>query len=280
MATEWVLLIRHTDQELAVNAADAVFRDIDALEAELSRFRPDSEVGRIGRLRSGESVALRLAAWDCLSLARDVWQATAGAFDVAIGPLYELWRNRPASDPPTDAELASAMARSGSRLFDLDEESQRIQVHTDHLRLDLGAIGKGYALDMAAHLLRTDWDVENALLITGGGSTVLAMGCAPDGDGWQINVGPPENPPLRLTAGSVSASGFIYQGRHIVNPRTGLPVSTEKLHTWAVAPTAALSDALSTAFLIMERSEIARFLTTQPDVRAFLVDGEVLPDVG
>ncbi|MGI8603005.1 MAG: FAD:protein FMN transferase [Verrucomicrobiales bacterium] len=268
MRTDWLFLIVSEDNAQAVGAANSAFRDIDLIEEELSRFKAYSDISRLGHLRAGQTMAIGLAAWDCLSLAKDVWAETQGAFDVAIGALYELWRQRPAADPPGRDELEAARARSGSHLFELIEDGFRGKLLADHVQLDLGAIGKGYALDMAAGILREQWEIENALLVTGGGSTVLAMGHDPAGEDWLINAGRDGSPPLPLTNSAVSASGFVFQGAHIINPRTGYPISTSKLRAWAVAPTAALSDALSTAFLVMERAEVEEFCRRHPEITA------------
>lgn len=268
MRAEWNFLLATDDPDEAEAAAHAAFREIDELEAELSRFRPDSDLCRIARLQPGEEISVGLAAWDCLTLAQEVAQATGGAFDCAIGPLYELWHGRPAADPPREEEIAAARARSGSHLFELHEEGRRVRALTAGLKLDLGALGKGYALDLCADLLREHWGMENALLITGGGSTILATGKAPNGGPWFVNAGPEGTPATPLENRAVSASGFIYQGAHIIDPRTGYPVSTEKIRAWAFAQSAALSDALSTAFLVMTGEEIEAFIRDYPDVEA------------
>ncbi len=269
MRAEWNLLLVSDDERQAAGAAADVFLDIDRIENELSRFKGNSDLGRLRTLRAGQSMSLGLATWDCLSLAKDVSAATGGAYDCAIGPLYELWRQRPAAEPPTAEEIDAIRQYCGSRLFDLDPDGLRITPHIDNLRLDLGALGKGYALDMAADQLRTTWDIHDALLITGGGSTVLALGHAPNGSPWLVNVGPDDAPSRPLPDGrAVSASGFAAQGVHIIDPRSGLPVSTARRRAWALAPSAALSDALSTAFLVMSQEEIAAFCATQPDVEA------------
>lgn len=268
MRAEWNFLIVSEDPDEAEAAAHAAFREVNELEAELSRFRPDSDLCRIGRLKAGEEISVGLAAWDCLSLAQDVARATGGAFDCAIGPLYELWHGRPAAHPPKEEEIAAARARSGSHLFELYEDGRRVRALISGLKLDLGALAKGYALDLCADLLREHWGIENALLITGSGSTILACGQAPNGGPWFVNAGPEGTPSTPLENRAVSASGFIYQGAHIIDPRTGYPVSTERIRAWAFAPSAALSDALSTAFLVMSDEEIATFLKNYPDVNA------------
>jgi len=265
MRTEWNLLLVASDSEQATGAASAVAQEIDALERELSRFQAYSDIGRLARLKAGESLSVGLAAWDCLSLAKDVWRATGGAFDAAIGALYELWKNRSAADAPTPAEVETTRSRCGSDKFELIEDGLCVRVLVDSLKFDLGALGKGYALDMVGDLLRTHWEINDFLLITGGGSTILAGGRALNGEPWYINAGPDGSPSTPLTDRAVSASGFIHQGAHIINPRTGIPVSTARTRAWAFAPTAALSDALSTAFLVMSPGEIADFHSRHPE---------------
>lgn len=270
MRAEWNLLLVSSDPDQASGAAAAAAAEIDSLERELSRFQAYSDLARLARLRAGETLSVGLAAWDCLSLARDVWQATDGAFDAAIGALYELWKNRSAADAPTPSEVETTRTRCGSDKFELIEDGLRVRVLVDHLKFDLGALGKGYALDIVADLLRTHWEIRDFLLITGGGSTILAGGHALNSEPWYVNAGPEGTPSTPLHERAVSASGFIHQGAHIINPRTGIPVSTARLRAWAFAPTAALSDALSTAFLVMEPAEVAAFHTRHPDTASRL----------
>jgi len=270
MRTEWNLLMVGDDGEQAAAAAAAAAQEIDELERELSRFQAYSDLGRLGRLQAGECLSVGLAAWDCLSLAQDVWRATGGAFDAAIGGLYELWKNRSAADAPSPAEVAAMRSRCGSDKFELIPDGLRVRVLVDELKFDLGALGKGYALDMVADLLRAHWEVRDFLLLTGGGSTILAGGHALNGEPWFVNAGPDGTASTPLTDRAVSASGFVHQGAHIINPRTGLPVSTARVRAWAFAPTAALSDALSTAFLVMEPNEVAAFHQQHPETTSIL----------
>jgi len=270
MRTEWNLLLVSSDEAQAQAAATAAVQEIDALERELSRFQAYSDLSRLSRLKSGECLSVGLAAWDCLSLAKDVWQATHGAFDAAIASLYELWKNRSAADAPTPAEVQATRQLCGSDKFELLEDGLRVRLLTDHLKFDLGALGKGYALDMVADMLATHWELTDFLLITGGGSTILGRGVALNGEPWYVNAGPLGSPSTPLQDRAVSASGFIHQGAHIINPRTGLPVSTARTRAWAFAPTAALSDALSTAFLVMDPAEVETFHRQHPDTASIL----------
>lgn len=257
MATTFQIVMVSDDPEVAQFAANAAFREIDLIESELSRFQPGSDVSRLNAAAAGEEIYVGPAACDCLLLAQDVAQATGGAFDVTIGPLFKLWREA-GSRHVSDEDLAKAQACCGWQHLEVTPYGSTAKKMVDGMHIDLGGIGKGYALDQAAELL-LDWDIENALL-SAGGSTVLAIGNAPDGsEGWPVQVGPPEEAPTLLTDRiAVSGTGFEVQGEHIIDPRTGRPCSmadNSRPIIWAQAPNASLSDALSTAFMVMSRKE-------------------------
>ena len=266
MATSFEVIIAQDDVDAtyAAQAAEAVFSEIDRLEDELSRFRPTSEIARLSRLRSGESLSVTLAAWDCLCLAQSVYAETAGAFDITIGPLMHLWRNTDGSLHEPDAErLAQARKSIGSDLFQLQEEGCRVRVLADHMVFDLGAVGKGYALDQAVQVLQ-DWSITCAFL-NAGDSTLLALD-GPSGEAaWPVTLAEGSQEKW-LTQQALSGSGFMVQGAHLMNPRTLRPVLLQNKRSYAIAPTAALSDALSTAFMIMSVEEIAELCARYPGV--------------
>jgi FAD:protein FMN transferase len=270
MATTFQIVMVSDDKEEAQFAADAAFREIDLIESELSRFRPGSDISRLNAAATGEEIYVGPGACDCLMLARDVAQATGGAFDITIGPLFKLWREAGSRDF-SDEAVAKALACCGWQHLEITPYGPNATKMVDGMHIDLGGIGKGYALDQAAELL-LDWDIEDALL-SAGGSTVLAIGTAPDGsEGWPVQVGPPEEPPTLLTDGNaVSGTGFEVQGEHIIDPRTGRPcpmTDNSRPIIWAQAPNAALSDALSTAFMVMSRKETEELCRKQKGIIA------------
>lgn len=268
MATEFELIIAQDDIDAAYadSVAHAVFAEIDKLEDELSRFRPGSDIWRVNHLRKGDRTPVGFAAADCLALAKAVHAETQGAFDITIGPLMKVYRNGDGSPRTPEAEeLAFARQRVGIHLFDLDEIGF-VTAHVDYPLLDLGAVGKGYALDQAVSVLE-DWSIKNALL-NAGDSSILAIGAPPGDQGWVVTVGGSEKIPLRLTDRAVSGSGFNVKGNHIMNPRSMEPMPVRKERVWASAPTAALSDALSTAFAIMSRQETKAFCEQHPEIEA------------
>jgi thiamine biosynthesis lipoprotein len=272
MATMFEIIIPEVDADetYASQASQAVFDEIDRLEDELSRFRATSDIWRINNLKAGQSTNIGLAANDCLSLAKAVHAESNGAFDITVGPLMNAFRNKDGTprQPPAEEE-SWVRSRVGMHLFDLDSDTGSVTSHCDFLLLDLGAVGKGYALDQAASLL-ADWSVPNVLL-NAGDSTLMGLGAPPGETGWIVTVGNEEKQALLLNNRAVSGSGFEVKGNHIMNPRTMKPVPVKKERVWASAPTAALSDALSTAFMVMDKKEIEDFYARHEEVTAVLL---------
>lgn len=264
MNTEFEVVIAQEGVAMAQarHAAAAVFAEVDRLEEELSRFKPTSDIWRLSLLKAGQSAQVDFAAWDCLSLAKAVHEETKGAFDITLGPLMRLWRNPDGSQRvPLPGELESARERMGMALFDLEADGLKITVSADDMLFDLGGVGKGYALDQAVRVLEQE-GIHSAFL-SAGESTLVGMGP----QGWPVNLHGDEPRTLRLSGDALSCSGFEVQGNHIMNPRTLEPLQVQGRRSYVLAPSAALSDALSTAFLIMTAEEIDAFLRRHPQVQ-------------
>lgn len=256
MATtfEW-FIDAEVDADYAAQAAEAAFAEVAKLEDELSRFRHTSDVWRLGLLESGQSLRVCLSVWDCLHLAKQVWSETAGAFDVTIGPLMNLWRDYPGLNfDPENEPVKGLRQRVGSHLFELNSEELSVTLRASGMIFDLGAVGKGYALDQVASLLQ-DWGISRALL-NAGDSTLLALDAPLSSEGWLVTLGGGKlERSLRQRA--LSGSGFQVKGAHLMDPRTCKPLPVLEQRSFALAGSAALSDALSTAFMVMSESEIA-----------------------
>ncbi len=252
MACVWGVGIVGADAKQAEQAARAAFAEIERLEGELSRFVATSNVARINVLRAGQAVRVGVDVLECLELALRVSRETAGAFDVTAG---------------------SAGARPVEERIALDRKALSVRMLADGTVVDLGGIGKGYALDQAAALLR-DWGVGAALLHCGQ-STVHALGSPPGQPGWTVGVRDPRQPAavlgqVRLRDAALSGSGRRLHGAHIVDPRTGNP-STGADGAWALAPSAALADALSTAFMVLSAAEVSQYCARYAQVAGLLL---------
>ncbi|MBL7187489.1 MAG: FAD:protein FMN transferase [Phycisphaerae bacterium] len=273
MATTFEILIVHEDDRYALQAAIAAFNEVDRLEGEFSRFIENSDVSRINNLAAGEPLLLGLDTFECLKISARVNAETAGAFDVTIGSVFQCWRNEDAAPrTPLAQELDLARQRTGMHLLELDETRLTVKLLVSQVQIDLGGVGKGYAVDRAAELLR-EWSIETAL-ISGGYSSVLALDVPPGTKGWPLTLSHPADrsqilarPHLR--AGALSGSG-VQKGRHIISPRTAEPTEG-KLAAWSGAPDAASADALSTAFMIMTADEIEKYCALHPDTRAMVI---------
>jgi thiamine biosynthesis lipoprotein len=274
MATTFEVIVAGKETDYARQAAAAVFAEIDAIEKALSRFVESSDISQVNHAEPGQWVRVTVHAIECLKVAARVNADTGGAFDVTIGSLIARWRN-PDKSPrgPTDEELARARACVGMRLVEFDEKELRVRTKTKGVQLDLGGIGKGYAVDCAAEIL-AEWGVK-PVLINAGGSTALAVGSPPGKEGWPVGVGGSgkgSQTPYRidLRDKALSGSGVQEKGQHILDPRTGRPCA-DKTAAWSLCPSATLADALSTAFMVMTPAEVDRYCRAHPDTSALLL---------
>jgi len=257
MATHIQARIANQERTYAAQAAQAAFDLLDKLESHLSRFRPNSDIALAAHLAPGEKLRLSEPAFACLQIAKKLEAATRGAFSTSAAALQ------------TQPSLPQ---------WSLLPADHSLQCESGHLQFDLGAIGKGFALDRMAELLLS-WDCP-AFLLVAGGSSILA-GDAPAGTvGWDCGLG--ENNSSRrhrLVNGSLSGSGLAVKGEHIFDPRTGLPCSRRN-RAWALASTAAESDALSTACMILNETEILEVLKRNADWLVFLNEKETWRQLG
>ena len=274
MATTFEIVIAGEGSGYAAQASAAAFAEVDRVEKVLSRYAESSDVSQINNLAPGEAARVGEHTIECLKVAARAHALTGGAFDVTVGPLIACRRNPDRSlRAPSDDELAAARALVGMGHIEIDGEAHAVQVRVPDVQVDLGGIGKGYAVDQAALILK-EWSIE-AALISAGGSTVLALDTPPGEAGWPVGVGgvgdQPEAPfKIALRDKALSGSGTHLKGRHIVDPRTGRSASG-KLATWALCRSAAMADALSTAFMVMTPAEVEAYCRNHPDTNAMLV---------
>ena len=277
MGTVFEIYIINEDPRYAHQAAEEAFLLISRLEQDLSHFIENSDISRINSLARGESTPLNLDTFECLRKSRLLWEQTQGAFDVTIGPLFHAWLTEDRQlRNPTKEEIERARARTGMSLLQLDEEGFRATVLADSMFIDLGGIGKGFAIDRVVELFK-EWEIDTAFL-HGGRSTGYALGAPAGESGWPVTISHPETQKVlgRFTIKDAALSGSgLEKGRHIIDSASGDPVSG-RLAAWAIAPDATTSDALSTAFMIMTAEEIRDYCEAFPETSAlvFAADGD------
>jgi len=268
--------------EAALDALDLVER----LEQQLTVYRTTSEVSRLNQLAHAGPVRVEKRLFRLLELAVELFQSTGGAFDITSGPLTKAWGfyRREGRFPAAD-ELAEALTKVGSRGLLLDPSNQTVAFQHPELEINLGAIGKGYALDRCAELLLERGVTD--FLLHGGGSSVLARGRRWDGQaeqaGWSIGLRHPLRYEQRLAeiwldnqASATSGSGnqfFHFQGQrygHVIDPRTGYPAD-RLLSSTVLAPDAATADALATAFYVLGVEPSLEICRQRPELAAVLI---------
>ena len=273
MATTFEIFIVYNDARYAEQAAWAAFDELDRLEVELSRFIENSDVSRINNLTVNQPLQIGLDTFECLERSVRIHTDTVGAFDVTIGPLLDCWFDKDETGKvPSEEQLSLAHKCTGMNLIKLNEDEHTVELSADGVRIDLGGIGKGYAIDKMAELLN-EWSVNTAL-IHSGHSTVLAVGNPPGAKGWPVTLNNPANrrqslAHLYLQDRAVSGSG-LQKGRHIIDPITAQPVE-DKSAGWACAPDAATADALSTAFMVMPPEQVEQYCLNHPGTLAMLI---------
>ncbi len=262
MATRFEVAIHGAEESILRAAAEEALEEIVRLESILSFFQPTSEITNINDRAAREPVAVSPELLTLLLRCRSLHTETGGRFDITVALLMRCWRfMNDTGAMPTEEAIAAALACTGMQHVRLDEENCTVSLAKEGVMLDLGSIGKGYALEQAAELL-----VENEFehfLIHGGTSTVYAHGTQADGTPWRIAVDHPEEgePPLQiidlehesLSVSGIGGKSFVddegtEQG-HVIDPRTGRP--TQAARTAAViCESATESDAWATALLV------------------------------
>jgi FAD:protein FMN transferase len=272
-------------------AAQQALEQVDAIEAQLTVFRATSEVARLNRGAASEPVHVSHALHALLRLAREIGLETGGAYDVTCGTLVRCWGFRQRAGRVPDAgTLDRARNASGWSRVLFDDDAGTIAFAVPGLEINLGSIGKGYALDHMAACLRAGGIHD--FLLQAGGSSVLAAGESGAGPGWTVAIADGRRPDARLgtivlsdqalSTSGIGRQSFTIDGRrygHIIDPRSGAP-SDACVQSSVVAPSAAVSEALSTAFFVMHEPHVRAYCAERPAIgRVTLRPGVEVPIV-
>lgn len=266
-----------------VGLARQALDEIDRLEQQLTVFRETSAVSFINRNAATSDIQVGPSLFALLGLCEDLHHETAGAFDITSAPLSRCWgflKREGRLPDPQEIEQARSLVGSGHLI--LDEQSRTIRFARPGVEINLGSIGKGYALDRVAALMRGH---VGAALLNAGASSIRAIG---GGDrwqsGWTVGVRHPRDSRrrmavLRLRDCAMSTSGsqeqfFEHDGKrfgHIIDPRTGWPADAVAGVT-VIARSAAISDALATAFYVGGPELAEAYCSAHADVLVIMLE--------
>lgn len=252
---------------------------IDELEAQLSVFRESSEISLVNREAAKRAVAIEHSLFDLLTLCKSLHDETDGAFDITAGTLTRCWGFLKRSGRiPAAEDLEHARSVVGSENLLLDDETRSVRFSREGMEINLGSIGKGYALDRVAASMR---DRVASALLNAGASSIYAIG---GDEGWSVGLRDPRNKHrrlarLRLRDCSLSTSGseeqfFEHDGQrygHIIDPRSGWPAQ-RVTSVSVVAQSAAISDALATAFYIGGRIVAEPYCDANSEVLVIMLE--------
>lgn len=283
MGTLAELQVVHPDEQLAEAAIDAALGELLWVERTMTRFRPDSDIGRANLGAAREAVCLTAATAEVLHAALRWAEASEGRFDPALGAASELWDVLNRQAPPPEREVRHLAGRGFWRRVDLDRFRGKpaVRFEDPELHLDLGGIAKGYGIDRAVAALRAR-GIRHALVTVGGDLYVL--GHAPGGEPWRVGIRSPDDPAalaatLAVSDRAVATSGdyerfFSWRGtryHHLIDPETAAPRRSALRSATVLAARAIDADAAATSVFGMPRDDAVR------TARRLAADAEVIP---
>lgn len=287
MATRFEFVLQGDDAVALRAAGEEALAEIERLEAQLSLFVPTSEIAHVNARAAKGPVRVSVEVFSLLQRAEQLHRETGGAFDITVAPLLRCWGFLGGTGRlPEESRLAEARGCVGMEKVQLDAGERTVRFLRGGMMLDLGAIGKGYAIERAAEILR-EAGIRQALL-HGGTSTVYGLGRPLEGEAWRIGLQPP--PAVSLTPAlkmpvvalhneslSVSAQwGKSFEAGdhtygHVLDPRTGRPVAPGAVLAAVITASATDADALSTALLVLGATAFEPIARLRPGLGTVVV---------
>ncbi len=282
MGSRFEITVVHPDRARAERAIETAYAEIDRIEGMISSWREGSETSAVNESAGIRPVAVSAELFNLIRRALKVSELTGGAFDITFAGVGRLWDFKAATPHlPDPEEIRRAIARVDYRKIVLDESAHTVFLSEPGMRIGFGAIGKGYAANRAALVLKES-GIENATVNAGG--DLLGFGWREDGQEWAIGIAHPRNRDhvfarLRIRDQAVVTSGdyesfLIIDGKrygHILDPKTGYPVDHLQSVT-IICPDAELADALATATFVLGPVEGLKLVNSLKGVEALVVD--------
>lgn len=272
MGTLGEVAIVHGDEAYAQGAIDAAFQEMRRVEALLTRYRGDSEVGLANLNAFSRPQVVSSETAHVLRRSLTWAEASKGVFDPCLGQAVGLWDVAHRTQPPTPESVGRFAGRNLYQALEVGESSGQpvVLFHQVDMGVDLGGIGKGYGVDRAVAVMR-DRGIENALVNLGG--DLYAMGVSEDGDPWTVGVQSPDDPgslvaTLPMTNRGVATSGdyqryFEYGGRryhHLLDPETGAPSRVGMRSVTVAADRCVDADAAATTAFVSSVADAGRVM--------------------
>ncbi len=289
MGTQFTITFYAADSLVAGQTYRQVSARMDTLNSLMSDYLDGSEINRLSQTSgSGRWVPVSGPLYDVLHKAHDIARISGGRFDPTIGPLSQLWRRAVRQRAfPSSTERRRARRAVGYRFMRFDSATQAIQLKKPGMRLDVGGIGQGYAVDEAATILRQS-GVQSFLLDLGG--DVLAGSPPPDRpEGWRVDVGsgtnsradPADTLVVLLKNAAITTSGDTYRhldinGRrysHVMNPSSGLGLR-HFVRATVLAPEGYRADALTKVFSVVSSRRRNALAKRFPDVNVWVMENK------
>ncbi len=281
MGTEVRVYLWHDDPAAGNLAVAAVFDEIARIEALMSTYRDDSEISAVNRDAAVHPVVVGPELYELIVRSLDISVLTRGAFDITYDSVGQYYDFR-AGQRPDEATVQADLAKIDYRLVEAAESDHSIRFAAKGVRINLGGIAKGYAVEKSIDLLRS-LGVHNAIVTAGGDSRLLGDR---RGQPWVVGIRDPRTEGqvsvrIPLVDEALSTSGdyeryFIEDGtryHHIIAPTTGKPANGVQSAT-IVGPDAVLTDALSTSVFVMGVDSGLRLIATLPDYEGVVIDEE------
>lgn len=246
-------------------AAEAAGEEVRRLEQVMSNYIADSEWSQINRDGSKGPVRVSAETVDLIQACKNYHRLSGGTFDISVGPLMKVWGfYKGTGRLPHRAEVREALQRVGSDMIEIDAKARTVRFQKSGMEIDPGGIGKGFAVDRAAAILR-EYGIDTAL-ISAARSSIMALGAPPNESGWRVQIRDPKDAAkiaqeVVLRDESMSTSGnyekFFYAAgklySHIMDPRTGFPAQG-MLSVSVIAPACIDSEAWTKPIYIQGRT--------------------------
>ncbi len=285
MGSAYTIVAYGEDRARLEEAVDQAFEEIRRLDRMLSNYRRDSEWSVVNRVAGERPIEVTQELFDLLANCLEYSRLSEGAFDISVGPLMKVWGfYKGSGELPRKQEVAAAVERVGYRNIVLDSKARTVRFLKAGVEIDPGGIGKGYAVDLAAAVLKAN-GIRSAL-VSASGSSIYALGAPPEDAGWRIDIRDPKDETKTAaevvlkdeslsTSGSYEkffkANGKVYS--HIMDPRTGYPAQGV-LAVSVIAPKTLDSEAWTKPFFVNGRRWAAQH--KPKEFRVFLCGDKAL----